>query len=487
MKTLKDILHNVSSKQLIGTTDLSIDAIEMDSRKVIPQSLFVATKGVAVDGHQFIQNAIEKGAVAVVCEHLPENIVENISYIVVDNATESLGIIAANFYDHPSEKLQLIGITGTNGKTTTATLLYNLFQNLGYKAALISTISIRFGEEIIPSTHTTPDVITINKYLAQAVEMGCQYGFMEVSSHGIHQRRIAGLQFVGGVFTNLTHDHLDYHKTFWEYLEAKKMFFDDLPANAFALTNVDDKNGMVMLQNCKAKKQTYALKSMADFKGKIIESRFDGTLLDINHKEVWTKLVGHFNAYNVLVAYAVAMLLNQDELETLKAISQLGNVQGRFQYKISATGIVTIVDYAHTPDALQNVLDTINQIRTHNEQLITVVGCGGDRDKAKRPIMAQVACQTSDQVIFTADNPRSEDPAEIIKEMEQGVEPQYFNKTISILDRKEAIKMAIKMAQPKDIILIAGKGHETYQEIKGVRNDFDDMKISKELLELLGK
>ncbi|APD07333.1 UDP-N-acetylmuramoyl-L-alanyl-D-glutamate--2,6-diaminopimelate ligase [Flavobacteriaceae bacterium UJ101] len=487
MKKLKDILYKVSVEQIIGSTDVFINNLESDSRKVELDTFFIALKGVFVDGHQFIDKAIQQGAKAVLCEIAPEKIVNGVTYVIVKDSADALGVIAGNFYGNPSQKIQLVGITGTNGKTTTATLLYHLFQNLGYQTALLSTISVRFGKEEIPATHTTPDVITINKYLAQAVEIGCDYAFMEVSSHGIHQKRIAGLEFVGGVFTNLTHDHLDYHKTFKEYLNAKKLFFDDLPESAFALTNIDDKNGYVMLQNSSAKKFSYALKTDADFKGKLLENRFDGMLMTINEQEVWARLVGKFNAYNLLVAFGVAKLLEQDELEILTAISKLESVRGRFQYNLSEKDIVTIVDYAHTPDALKNVLNTINDIRTGNEQVITVVGCGGDRDKTKRPIMASVACELSNQVIFTSDNPRTEDPEIIIEEMEAGVQPQFFNKTMSISNRKEAIKAAIKIAKPEDIILIAGKGHETYQEINGVRTEFDDFQISKNLLKQLNK
>ncbi len=487
MKKLKDILYKVPVEQIIGSTDVFVNNLESDSRKVELDTFFMALKGVLVDGHQFIDKAIQQGAKVILCEKIPEKITNGITYVIVNDSAKALGTIASHFYDNPSRKIKLIGITGTNGKTTTVTLLYHLFQNLGYQTALLSTISVRFGKEEIAATHTTPDVITINEYLAQAVEIGCDYAFMEVSSHGIHQKRIAGLEFSGGVFTNLTHDHLDYHKTFKEYLNTKKRFFDNLPKSAFALTNLDDKNGTVMLQNSSARKLTYALKTEADFKGKVLENRFDGMLMTINKQEVWTRLVGKFNSYNLLVAFAVAQLLEQEEMEILTAISKLENVQGRFQYDISKTGVITIIDYAHTPDALKNVLNTINDIRTGNEQVITVVGCGGDRDKTKRPIMAAVACELSSQVVLTSDNPRTESAEAIIKEMEKGVQPQFFNKTLSIINRKEAIKTAIKIANPQDIILIAGKGHETYQEVNGVRADFDDFKISKELLKQLNK
>lgn len=487
MKKLKDILYKVSVEQIIGSTDVFVNSLESDSRKIELDAFFIALKGVSVDGHQFIDKAIRQGAKAVLCEEIPDTIVNGITYVVVKDSAEALGLIAGHFYENPSHKIKLVGITGTNGKTTTATLLYHLFQNLGYQTALLSTISVRFGKKEIPATHTTPDAIMINKCLAQAVEAGCQYAFMEVSSHGIHQKRIAGLEFTGGVFTNLTHDHLDYHKTFKEYLNTKKIFFDKLSKSAFALTNVDDKNGQVMLQNSSAKKFSYALKTDANFKAKLVENRFDGMLISINEQEVWSRLVGRFNVYNLLVAFGVAKLLEQDELEILTAISKLESVRGRFQYNLSEKNIITIVDYAHTPDALKNVLHTINDIRTGNEQLITVIGCGGDRDKTKRPVMASVACELSSQVIFTSDNPRTEDPEVIIQEMEKGVQPQFFNKTISITNRKEAIKTAIKMATSKDIILIAGKGHETYQEINGIRKEFDDFQISKDLLKQLNK
>jgi len=487
LKYLKDILYKVAVEAVVGSTEVDILAVEFDSRKVILGALFVAQKGLIFDGHKFIDKAIDNGATIIVCEEFPKNIFPKKTYIKVKDSNEALAIIASNFYDNPSEKLKLIGVTGTNGKTTIATLLYRLFKKAEYKVGLLSTIKIMVDEEEYPTTHTTPDSITINKVLHKMVLAGAEFCFMEVSSHGIHQKRTAGLHFEGGIFTNLTHDHLDYHKTFAEYRDVKKSFFDNLPKTAFALVNADDKNGAVVLQNTLAKKQTYALKTMADFKAKILENQFDGLLLNMDGHEVWTKLIGNFNAYNLLAIYATAELLGLDKLEILKIISELKNVDGRFQHAVSKKGINTIVDYAHTPDALKNVLETINAIRTHNEQVLTVVGCGGDRDKTKRPKMGQIASVLSNQVVFTSDNPRSENPDEIIKDIEVGVAPENFKKTISITDRKQAIKTACKLANQGDIILIAGKGHETYQIIGNVRSDFDDFKIVNELLTQLNK
>jgi len=482
LKLLKDILYKVAVTAVYGSTDRLVNSIEFDSRKVDFTSLFIAQKGLVFDGHQFIDKAIELGATAIICEKLPSNLVKDITYVEVDNSNSALAIIASNFYDNPSSKLKLIGITGTNGKTTIATLLYNLFQNSGFKSGLLSTVKIMVDTIQYGATHTTPNSVLINKYLNEMVELGVDYCFMEVSSHGIHQKRTEGLQFAGGVFTNLTHDHLDYHKTFKEYRDVKKSFFDSLPKSAFALVNIDDKNGAVMLQNTVAKKQLYALKTMADFKTKILENQFSGLLLAINNNEVWTKLVGSFNAYNLAAVYGVARLLGLDSTEALIGISELESVSGRFQHFISEGGVIAVIDYAHTPDALKNVLETINDIRTGNEQVITVVGCGGDRDKAKRPIMGRLASQLSTQVIFTSDNPRSENPQTIIEEIEAGVDPQNFKKTISILDREQAIKTATKFAKKGDIILIAGKGHETYQEVKGKRSHFDDYEKITQLL-----
>ncbi len=487
MNRLKDILYKVAVESVFGSTHILIDAVEFDSRKVTNGALFVALKGLIYDGHKFIDNAIEKGATALIYDGNIEANHANITYIKVKDSNEALAIVAANFYENPSEKLTLVGVTGTNGKTTIATLLHKLFQKAGYKTGLLSTIKIMIDEVEQSSTHTTPDSVTINSVLHRMVEAGISYCFMEVSSHGIDQKRTAGLNFKGGVFTNLTHDHLDYHKNFSEYRDVKKSFFDNLPKNAFALVNIDDKNGPVMLQNTIAKKYTYALKTVADYKVRIIENQFNGLLLQIDKHEVWTKLIGKFNAYNLLAIYATADLLGLDNMENLRLISELENVDGRFQHTISKSGINSIVDYAHTPDALKNVLETINAIRTHNEQVITVVGCGGDRDKSKRPKMGHIASVLSNQVVFTSDNPRSEDPDEIIKEVEAGVLPENYNKIISITDRKQAIKTACKLAKQGDIILIAGKGHETYQIIGDVRSDFDDFEITNELLVELNK
>ncbi len=484
---LKDILYKVNINTVIGSTEAFINDIHFDSRKVSLNDLFIAIKGTVSDGHDYIYKASEAGALAIVCEQLPDKIINGITYVEVKDSQKALAIIAANFYENPSQNLKLIGITGTNGKTTVATLLYQLFKKAGYKVGLISTVTIKIDDKTEEPTHTTPDPITINHHLKQMNDAGVEYCFMEVSSHGIHQKRTSGLQFAGGVFTNLTHDHLDYHKTFAAYRDVKKTFFDELPKTAFALINVDDKNGKVMLQNTVAKKYTYALKSYADYKAQLLENQFSGLLLKIDTHEIWTKLIGSFNAYNLLAIYATADLLNLEKLETLRLLSDLESVRGRFQYEISEEKIIIIIDYAHTPDALKNVLQTINDVRTGNEELITVVGCGGDRDKTKRPKMANIAATLSTKAIFTSDNPRSEDPQDIIAEMEAGVEPQLVKKTLSIIDRKQAIKTACQLANADDIILIAGKGHETYQEINGKRTNFDDFKIAKELLQELNK
>ena len=487
MKRLKDILYRVSIEAVHGATDVTISKIEFDSRKVESNTAFVAIKGTLSDGHDYIEKAIALGANVIVCEQFPETIVQGITYVQVNDTNEALAYLSANFYDNPSEKVKLVGVTGTNGKTTIASLLYQLFKKAGYKVGLLSTVKIMVDSEEFKATHTTPDSLTLNYYLDQMVQEGCEFCFMEVSSHGIHQKRTAALKFAGGIFTNLSHDHLDYHNTFAEYRDVKKSFFDYLPKSAFAITNCDDKNGVVMLQNTKAKKITYALKSYADYKAQILENQLSGLLLKINDNEVWVKLIGSFNAYNLLAIYAVAVELGIEKVEALRLLSELESVSGRFQFIVSDTKITAIVDYAHTPDALENVLQTIDDIRTKNEQLITVVGCGGDRDKTKRPVMANIAAMLSDKAIFTADNPRTENPEIIIQEMEQGVEPQNFKKTISILDRKQAIKTACQLANPNDIILIAGKGHETYQEINGVKYDFDDLEIVTELLQQLNK
>lgn len=487
MKSLKDILYGVGLSAVSGTTSVMVNNICFDSRKVGADDVFVAIKGLVADGHQFIEQTVASGARAVICEELPRQMEDGVTYVVVDNANSALAIMAANFYNNPSKNLKLVGITGTNGKTTISSLLYQLFTKAGYKVGLISTIKIMVDKSEYPTTHTTPDALTINKYLGLMSEAGVEYCFMEVSSHGISQKRTEGLTFEGAIFTNLSHDHLDYHKTFAEYRDTKKLLFDALTKRAFALTNVDDKNGLVMLQNTKARKYTYALKSYADYRGQILEKQFNGQLLKIDDNELWSKLIGDFNAYNMLAIYGAADLLGLEKLETLRLLSELENVDGRFQYYISKENITAIVDYAHTPDALKNVLETIGTLRTGNENVITVVGCGGDRDKSKRPVMGHIASSLSNKVIFTSDNPRSESPTLIMEEMEAGVEPQHVKKILSIENRKQAIKTACQLAAAKDIILVAGKGHETYQETKGVREDFDDYKMVKELLESLGK
>jgi len=484
---LKEILYKVAIEVVKGSTELDINKIEFDSRKVNENDIFIAIRGTVSDGHSYIEKAINLGAIAIVCETMPEIIVTGITYIQVKDTNEALAFLASNFYNNPSHNLKLVGITGTNGKTTIASLLYQLFKKAGYKVGLLSTVKIMVDEFEFKATHTTPDSLTINYYLAEMNTVGVEYCFMEVSSHGIHQKRTAGLQFAGGVFTNLSHDHLDYHPSFASYRDVKKSFFDHLPKSAFALTNIDDKNGLVMLQNTNARKVSYALKSYADYKAQILENQLSGLLLKINDNEVWVRLIGTFNAYNLLAIYGAALELGLDKLEVLRLLSELESVSGRFQFIVSNDNITAIVDYAHTPDALENVINTINDIRTNNEQLITVVGCGGDRDKAKRPIMAHIASSKSNKVIITSDNPRTEDPIDIISDMEKGVEFQNQKRTLSIVDRKQAIKTACQLAGPNDIILIAGKGHETYQEINGVRHDFDDMKIVKEFLEQLNK
>lgn len=484
---LNDILNKIQILEIIGESNRDVSNLVFDSRKAVEDSLYVALKGTVSDGHHFIDSAIEKGATVIVCEIIPFSINSSVTYVKVKNAAETLGHLASNFYGNPSSKLNLIGITGTNGKTSVTTLLFDLFKILGFKSALVSTVEYRIGEEVLPSTHTTPDIISLNKILAKALEEGCEYAFMEVSSHGIHQYRTSGLTFQIGGFTNITHDHLDYHKTFAEYLKVKKRFFDDLSPQATAITNIDDKNGGVILQNTPAKKKTYALKTMADFHGKITEADFTGMLLNFNGKEFWTTLTGKFNVNNLLLAYAVALECGFHEEDILPALSQLKRVKGRFETVKSEGGIFFIIDYAHTPDALENVLDSINEIRTKNERLITVFGCGGDRDIAKRPEMGKIATRKSTLAIITSDNPRTEDPAEIIRQIEAGVEPQFFSKYTSIPDRREAIKMAIKFAEPKDIIVVAGKGHETYQEINGVKHHFDDQETVLELAKLMSK
>jgi len=482
---LQEILYGVSIVNLVGHTNRDISALSFDSRQVLANSIFFAIKGSLSDGHIYIDQTIKAGATVVICEVMPEKLQEDITYIEVADSHIALGKMAANFYGNPSSKIKLIGITGTNGKTTIATLLFKLYRELGYQVGLISTVQNQIDDEIIPATHTTPNPIALNELLNQMVNARCVYCFMEVSSHAVSQHRIEGLHFTGGVFSNLSHDHLDFHKTFDNYLKAKKAFFDVLPKTAFALVNADDKNGPVMLQNTKAQKKTYAIKQMADFKARIIENRFSGLNLDVDQVDVFFKLVGSFNAYNLLAVYGTAMLLGEEKLNVLTLLSSLTGAEGRFDYVSNNQNIIGIVDYAHTPDAVQNVLSTIQDIRKGTEQVITIIGCGGDRDKTKRPIMAQVACDWSDKVILTSDNPRTEDPQAIVQEMEVGVSPTNRRKTLTIVDRKEAIKTACHLAKPGDIILLAGKGHEKYQEINGVRYHFDDKEVLMEQLNLI--
>lgn len=481
MKSLRDILAGIEILESTGDLAVQINGIQFDSRKVKPGDLFVAVKGTHVDGHQFIAKAIEQGADAVVCEILPEVIPSGIVVVKIGETQMNFGKLAAAFYNHPSANLKVVGVTGTNGKTTIATLLYKTFSLLGYKAGLISTIKYYVGNDEFPATHTTPDALQIQELMAKMVDAGCEYCFMEVSSHAIDQDRISGVEFNGGIFTNLTHDHLDYHITFAEYLKAKKKFFDNLPESAFALTNADDKNGMVMLQNTKALKQTYSLRTLANFHCKILEKHFDGMLLSIDGQEVWTHFTGVFNASNLLAVAGATLLLGVDRNELLRILSELRPVSGRFEIIRSPEGKYAVVDYAHTPDAIQNVLSGISEIRTGNEQVITVVGAGGDRDKTKRPKMAAEAVKLSDKVILTSDNPRSEEPEQILADMEVGVEPHQKHKVLSIVNRKEAIKTACMLARPGDIILVAGKGHEDYQEIKGVKYHFDDKEVINEI------
>jgi UDP-N-acetylmuramoyl-L-alanyl-D-glutamate--2,6-diaminopimelate ligase len=487
MKLLKDILYGVHLTAVSGTTSCDIASVRFDSREVQKGDAFVAIKGTLTDGHNYIDAVVAAGARAIVCEQLPTNIVDGFTYVEVENGNQALALMASNFYDTPSKNLKLVGVTGTNGKTTVSSLLYQLFKKAGYKVGLLSTIKIMVDDTEYKTKHTTPDALTINKHLKLMNDAGVEFCFMEVSSHGIHQKRTEGLVFEGAIFTNLSHDHLDYHKTFAEYRDTKKILFDQLSKKAFALTNIDDKNGLVMFQNTKSRKYTYALKNYADYRAQVLENQFDGQLLKINDNELWIKLIGQFNAYNMLAIYATAELLGLEKLEILRLLSELDNVDGRFQYYISKNKITAIVDYAHTPDALKNVLETINTLRTGNENVITVVGCGGDRDRSKRPVMGNIASEMSNKIIFTSDNPRTESPSEIIAEMEAGVEPQHVKKVLSIENRKQAIKTACQLAADNDIILVAGKGHETYQETNGVRIDFDDFKIVKELLNSLDK
>ena len=467
---------------------MEVNDITIDSREVKAGSCFVAVRGVNSDGHQYIPMAIEKGASVIVCEEFPADLPEGITFIQVENTAEALGFMAHQFYGNPSEKIKLIGITGTNGKTTIATLLFKLFRSLDFDCGLISTVQNQVREKILPATHTTPDAVSLNKLLKQMVDEGCTHVFMECSSHAIHQHRITGLHFTGAIFSNITHDHLDYHKTFNEYIRVKKSFFDHLPADAFAISNLDDKRGTVMLQNTPADKFYYSLRSISDFKGRIIDSSLSGLHMSVNEQEVHFRLIGEFNAYNLLAVYATAICLGEDRQEILRILSSLTGAEGRFEYIVSGKErIIGIVDYAHTPDALQNVLSTIKKLRSGGERIISVVGCGGDRDRAKRPLMAEVACELSDKAIFTSDNPRSEDPAAIIREMEEKLNVNAKRKVISIVDRREAIKTAVTLAREEDIILVAGKGHEKYQEIGGQKLPFDDKEILREMFELLGK
>lgn len=485
VKLLKDILYKSGIVEVIGSTNVAIESVCFDSRNAEKFSLFVAVRGTKSDGHKFIEDVISKGAIAIVCENFPQKINEKITYVKVQNSSVALGFIAANFYDNPSEKIKLVGVTGTNGKTTTVTLLHRLFRELGYKVGLLSTVVNKIDNTEIPSTHTTPDALQLNALLNEMVKQKCTHCFMEVSSHAVVQHRISGVNFTGAVFTNITHDHLDYHKTFDEYIKAKKKFFDDLPSSAFALINKDDARSAVMVQNTKAAVKTFSLKMAADFKCKIIESSFSGLNLNIDGKSLWTKLIGTFNAYNIIGVYATAILLGEEKMNVLTVISNLSSVEGRFQCIKTPNNIIGIVDYAHTPDALENVLKTIREIRTGNEKLISVVGCGGDRDPLKRPIMAHIASEASDKIILTSDNPRSENPEKIIKEMQTGINPAHLKKTLSITNRREAIKTACALAEDGDIILVAGKGHEKYQEINGVKYPFDDMKILSEMLKVI--
>jgi UDP-N-acetylmuramoyl-L-alanyl-D-glutamate--2,6-diaminopimelate ligase len=488
MKALTDILYTVPLRAVSGDRNANVTSVQIDSRKVAPGALFVAVRGTASDGHAFIPKALELGASVIVCEAMPADQKEGVTYVQVADSAEAAGIIVHNFYGQPTSRVKLVGITGTNGKTTIATLLYKLFTGLGYTCGLVSTVENIIAGNIIPSTHTTPDTVSLNALLAQMVEAGCTHVFMEVSSHAVHQRRIAGLHFAGALFSNITHDHLDYHKTFDEYIKAKKGFFDGLSSDAFAITNADDKRGAVMLQNTAARKMSYSLKTVADFKGRILENALTGLVMTVNDHEVHFRLIGEFNAYNLLAVYGAAVSLGEDKQEVLEVLSNLSGAEGRFDYLVSPKGhILGIVDYAHTPDALVNVLGTIKKLRKGHEQIITVVGCGGDRDKTKRPIMGEVACTHSDKVIFTSDNPRSEDPLQILADMEEGLNTAARRKFISIPDRKQAIKTAVSMAGPEDILLIAGKGHEKYQDIKGVKQHFDDKEVLQEMFELLEK
>lgn len=488
MPVLQDILYKVPLRSVQGSLDVEVSGLQLDSRKVRQGDVFIAIKGVVADGHQFIQQVVDAGAVGIICETLPASLDPKAVYVQVENTAVAVALMAHNFYGHPSEKLKLVGVTGTNGKTTIATLLFKLFSALGYTCGLISTVQNQIGDDVIPATHTTPDAVSLNALLKQMLDAGCTHVFMESSSHAIHQHRITGLKYAGGIFSNITHDHLDYHKTFDEYIKVKKAFFDNLPSDAFAISNADDKRGPVMLQNTNAKKYFYSLRTLAEFKGKILENSLTGLVMTINDQEVHFRLIGEFNAYNLLAVYGAALCLGEDRHEVLRCLSTLTGAEGRFDYIVSPIEkVIGIVDYAHTPDALLNVLATIKNLRKGHEQIITVVGCGGDRDRTKRPVMGEVSCEHSDRVIFTSDNPRSEDPQQIINDMEQGLSTAAKRKYISIPDRREAIKTAVSMAKQEDIVLVAGKGHEKYQEVKGVRVHFDDKEVLMEVFELLGK
>lgn len=487
MTKLQDILYKVHLKQVHGSTDVTVTGIQIDSRKLEPGNVFVAIRGVLSDGHIFIDKAIASGATVIVCDTMPSTFIDGITYLEVADTQEAVAYMAHQFYDEPSTKLKLVGVTGTNGKTTIATVLFKLFTRLGYKCGLVSTVQNQVGDEIIPTTHTTPDAVSLNALLKLMLDAGCSHVFMECSSHAIHQHRITGLQFTGALFSNITHDHLDYHKTFDEYIRVKKSFFDHLPSSAFAISNADDKRGEVMLQNTQASKYLYSLKTIAAFKGKILENALTGLVMLVNDKEVHFRLIGEFNAYNLLAVYGAAICLGEESEEVLTVLSMLSGAEGRFDYIISAGLVIGIVDYAHTPDALENVLMTIKKLRKGHEQVITVVGCGGDRDKTKRPVMAQTACDLSDRVILTSDNPRTEDPEMILKDMETGLSSSARRKYISIVDRKEAIRTAVSYAGPEDIILVAGKGHEKYQDIKGIKYAFDDKQVLQEIFGELNK
>ncbi|HEY4967203.1 MAG TPA: UDP-N-acetylmuramoyl-L-alanyl-D-glutamate--2,6-diaminopimelate ligase [Puia sp.] len=486
--TLQELLYKVRIRTVQGHLDVEVKNLQLDSRKVTEGSVFIAVKGTHADGHQFIDAVTDLHPVAVICEQLPVTLKQGIAYVQVEDSAAAAGLLAHNFFGQPSEKMKLVGVTGTNGKTTIATLLYKLFTSLGYTCGMLSTVQNHIGNRILPATHTTPDPISLNQLLHEMLEAGCTHVFMETSSHAIHQHRIEGLQYAGGIFSNITHDHLDYHKTFDEYIRVKKSFFDGLSSAAFALTNADDKRGEVMLQNTSAARYTYSLKTISDFKGKILENNLTGLVMLVNDQEVHFRLIGEFNAYNLLAVYGAAVCLGEEKAEILRNLSVLSGAEGRFDYMISPKEkIVGIVDYAHTPDALENVLSTLRKLRRNDERIITVVGCGGDRDKTKRPVMGEVACELSDRVVFTSDNPRSEEADMILKDMEAGLNTAARRKFVSITDRKEAIKTAVSLSQTADIVLVAGKGHEKYQEIKGVKYPFDDKAVLREIFELLNK